>query len=100
MVDLMECDKKICNNGVIQEKKMERGDNEISQAMKAFPGWLSNNVPRLNSFKGVDDQGTESMIKKARVSVRARSEATMVSVKLINKLTLYSSMLINLYLLK
>ncbi|KAK2387163.1 putative WRKY transcription factor [Trifolium repens] len=79
MVDLMECDKKICNNGVIQEKKMERGDNEISQAMKAFPGWLSNNVPRLNSFKGVDDQGTESMIKKARVSVRARSEATMIS---------------------
>ncbi|MCI51348.1 WRKY transcription factor, partial [Trifolium medium] len=79
MVELMECDKKaqkICNNGVVQEK-MERDDNEIPQAMKGFPGWLSNNVSRLNSFKGVDDQGTESMIKKARVSVRARSEATM-----------------------
>ncbi|CAJ2639844.1 WRKY transcription factor 6-like protein [Trifolium pratense] len=81
MVELMECDKKtqkICNNGVIQEK-MEKDDNEIPQAMKGFPGWLSNNVSRLNSFKGVDDQGTESMIKKARVSVRARSEATMIS---------------------
>lgn len=85
MVDLMECDKKstqkLCNNGVIQEKtEREEDHHENSPSNKA----LSNQVPRLNSFNGVDDQASESMIKKARVSVRARSEANMVSIKLIS----------------
>ncbi|KEH33882.1 putative transcription factor WRKY family [Medicago truncatula] len=80
MVDLMECDKKstqkLCNNGVIQEKtEREEDHHENSPSNKA----LSNQVPRLNSFNGVDDQASESMIKKARVSVRARSEANMIS---------------------
>jgi len=96
MVDLMECNKKstqkFCNNGVIREKtEREEDHHENSPANKAFQGWLSNQVPRVNSFKGVDDQASESMIKKARVSVRARSEANMVSVKLISQSCLYMS---------
>ncbi|XP_058763956.1 WRKY transcription factor 42-like [Vicia villosa] len=76
MVELMECDRKtqkIGNNGVIQER-INMDDNEISQGKTTIPGWISNKVPRLNS-----DQASESMIKKARVSVRARSEASMIS---------------------
>lgn len=39
--------------------------------------WGPNKVPRLNSPKEVDQ--AEATMRKARVSVRARSEATMVS---------------------
>ncbi|KAA8524706.1 hypothetical protein F0562_011129 [Nyssa sinensis] len=41
-------------------------------------GWGPNKVPRLNSAKSVD-QATESTMRKARVSVRARSEAPMIT---------------------
>ncbi|KAM7498322.1 hypothetical protein LguiA_022736 [Lonicera macranthoides] len=40
--------------------------------------WRSNKVQRLNSVKHVD-QATEATIRKARVSVRARSEAPMIT---------------------
>ncbi|XP_027186098.1 probable WRKY transcription factor 31 [Cicer arietinum] len=86
MVDLMECDnqktKKICGSGDIVHKlePQKKMDNEISPTNNnGFPGWLTNQVPRFNSFKSVDDKASESMIKKARVSVRTRSEATMIS---------------------
>ncbi|KAH8489023.1 hypothetical protein H0E87_024604 [Populus deltoides] len=39
-------------------------------------GWASNKVARLNSAKTIDQ--TEATIRKARVSVRARSEDAMV----------------------
>ncbi|CAL0307385.1 unnamed protein product [Lupinus luteus] len=45
-------------------------------------GWLSNKVPRLNSLRDHNvDQPSETMsiIKKARVSVRARSESSMIA---------------------
>lgn len=78
MVELIECDRKIgkIGNGVILDR-IDMDDNEISQAKTTTPG--SNKVTRLNS-----DQASESMMKKARVSVRAKSEASMVSVTLIN----------------
>ncbi|XP_022728341.1 probable WRKY transcription factor 31 [Durio zibethinus] len=40
-------------------------------------GWGANKVPRLNSSKNVDQ--TEATMRKARVSVRARSEAPMIT---------------------
>lgn len=40
-------------------------------------GWASNKVARLNSAKTIDQ--TEATIRKARVSVRARSEDAMIS---------------------
>lgn len=78
MVELIECDRKTgkIGNRVILDR-VDMDDNEISQAKTTTPG--SNKVPRLNS-----DQASESMMKKARVSVRAKSEASMVSVTLIN----------------
>lgn len=43
-------------------------------------GWVSNKVPKLNSAeKSVDQSAAEATMRKARVSVRARSEAPMIS---------------------
>ncbi|KAL2244951.1 UNVERIFIED_CONTAM: WRKY transcription factor 6 [Sesamum indicum] len=41
-------------------------------------GWAPNKTLKLNSTKAVD-QSTEATMRKARVSVRARSEAPMIS---------------------
>lgn len=41
-------------------------------------GWVPNKLPKLNSLKAVD-QATEATMRKARVSVRARSEAPMIT---------------------
>ncbi|KAF5180027.1 Wrky transcription factor [Thalictrum thalictroides] len=41
-------------------------------------GWVPNKLPKLNPPKGVD-QATEATMRKARVSVRARSEAPMIT---------------------
>ena len=63
-----------------QENKKEygRGDNgrEESPGGQTSQGWGPNKVPRFNSPKNVDQ--TEATMRKARVSVRARSEAPMV----------------------
>ncbi|XP_061342209.1 WRKY transcription factor 6-like [Gastrolobium bilobum] len=82
-VELMECKThQICTTKdlVLDPYKLDSG-RESSKArveLQAFPGWISNEVPRLSSFK---DQASEtmSMIKKARVSVRARSESSMIA---------------------
>ncbi|XP_057962083.1 probable WRKY transcription factor 31 [Malania oleifera] len=43
-------------------------------------GWVSNKVPKLNSPKPMAmDQSAEATMRKARVSVRARSEAPMIT---------------------
>nr|WGV38247.1 WRKY [Loropetalum chinense var. rubrum] len=42
-------------------------------------GWVSNKVPKLDSSKSTIDQSTEATMRKARVSVRARSEAPMIT---------------------
>ncbi|XWS30961.1 hypothetical protein CRYUN_Cryun23aG0036100 [Craigia yunnanensis] len=44
---------------------------------QASQGWGANKVPRFNSSKNVDQ--TEATIRKARVSVRARSEEPMIT---------------------
>lgn len=63
-----------------QENKKEysRGDNgrEESPVGQTSQGWGPNKVARFNSPKNVDQ--TEATMRKARVSVRARSEAPMV----------------------
>ncbi|KAL6990753.1 hypothetical protein U1Q18_008874 [Sarracenia purpurea var. burkii] len=41
-------------------------------------GWVPSKVPKLNISKSVD-QTTEATMRKARVSVRARSEAPMIT---------------------
>lgn len=40
-------------------------------------GWLPNKAPKLDGPKAID-QSAEATMRKARVSVRARSEAPMV----------------------
>ncbi|KAL8268072.1 hypothetical protein R6Q59_001870 [Mikania micrantha] len=43
-------------------------------------GWISNKVPKLNGTNIIDQpQSNESTMRKARVSVRARSEASMIT---------------------
>uniref|UniRef100_M1B7H4 WRKY transcription factor n=2 Tax=Solanum tuberosum TaxID=4113 RepID=M1B7H4_SOLTU len=48
---------------------------------KESPGWGSNKIPRLgnSSTNKPADQATEATMRKARVSVRARSEAPMIT---------------------
>lgn len=70
------------------------GDGEISDhktSEEAFHGWVPNKVPKINTSRDVDDEQKEetmSMIRKARVAVRARSEASMVSYDLSHAYTL------------
>ncbi|PSS10379.1 WRKY transcription factor [Actinidia chinensis var. chinensis] len=42
-------------------------------------GWVPNKVPKLNASKSGVDQAAEATMRKARVSVRARSEAPMIT---------------------
>ncbi|CAI9783929.1 unnamed protein product [Fraxinus pennsylvanica] len=53
-------------------KKIGRAESPESDS------WGPNKIPKLNPSKPVD-QSTEATMKKARVSVRARSEAPMIS---------------------
>lgn len=59
--------------------QMEEGPEQGSQVIRTG----SNKVPRLSSSKNNNttniDQATEATIRKARVSVRARSEAPMIA---------------------
>lgn len=54
----------------------EIGREEISD--KGSQGWGPNKVPRLNHSPKSVDEAAEATMRKARVSVRARSEAPMV----------------------
>jgi len=71
-MDMIESKKqKICTN---------REVTELEAPEKAIPRWLSNEVTTRSSSFNVDEASeTMSMIKKARVSVRARSVSSMVS---------------------
>ncbi|PSS14411.1 WRKY transcription factor [Actinidia chinensis var. chinensis] len=60
-------EKEMCEDG--REDSPEDGSNQ---------GWDPNKVPRLNPPKNVD-QATEATMRKARVSVRARSDAPMIT---------------------
>ncbi|CAI9760261.1 unnamed protein product [Fraxinus pennsylvanica] len=54
------------------KKRIGREESPASEV------WAPNKAPKLNPFKSVD-QSTEATMRKARVSVRARSEAPMIS---------------------
>lgn len=75
------------NNGEVRSKELELRSDEKKEyggggigreesPDQGSQGWGSNKVPRLNPSKTVDQ--TEATMRKARVSVRARSEAPMV----------------------
>ncbi|MBA0769866.1 hypothetical protein Gotri_018557 [Gossypium trilobum] len=57
-------------------RKRDSSEDSLDQGSQA-QGWVANKVPRFNSSKNVDQ--TEATMRKARVSVRARSEATMIT---------------------
>ncbi|KAE9606365.1 putative transcription factor WRKY family [Lupinus albus] len=80
MIDLME-------SNTVQALEPTKDNSSKARIIEekpgeqAFQGWLSNKVPRLNSFMDHVDQASETMsiIKKARVSVRTRSESSMIA---------------------
>ncbi|XP_043690910.1 probable WRKY transcription factor 31 [Telopea speciosissima] len=65
-----------------QQEKSEFGEGSSvgreESPDQASQGWVANKVPKLNASKNVD-QSTEATMRKARVSVRARSEAPMIT---------------------
>ncbi|KAF7815844.1 putative WRKY transcription factor 31 [Senna tora] len=72
------------NNNNNNNNNSNNNNNDHSEEA-IVPGWLSNRVSKLSPSKrdnvNVDHQTSKtlSMIKKARVSVRARSESSMIS---------------------
>lgn len=58
------------------KKELEHGSKIGREDSPDQQGWAPNKLPRFNSPKDVDQ--TEATMRKARVSVRARSEAAMV----------------------
>nr|XP_048322945.1 probable WRKY transcription factor 31 isoform X1 [Ziziphus jujuba var. spinosa] len=61
-----------------EKKEFDRGiGREDGPDQSNSHGWGPNKVPRLNSSKEADQ--TEATMRKARVSVRARSEAPMIN---------------------
>ncbi|XP_027062546.1 probable WRKY transcription factor 31 [Coffea arabica] len=54
-------------------------DGRDDSPEKGSQGWGPNKVPRLNNGSKNVDQATEATMRKARVSVRARSEAPMIT---------------------
>lgn len=59
------------NNNNINKRRIGRDESPESET------WLPNKTPKLNPTKPVD-QSADATMRKARVSVRARSEAPMV----------------------
>ncbi|XP_019462346.1 PREDICTED: probable WRKY transcription factor 31 isoform X1 [Lupinus angustifolius] len=80
MIELME-------SNTVQALEPTKDNSSKARTMEenpgdqAFQGCLSNKVPKLNSLMGHVDQASETMaiIKKARVSVRTRSESSMIA---------------------
>ncbi|CAA3014564.1 probable WRKY transcription factor 31 [Olea europaea subsp. europaea] len=89
-------DRKI-NDGVGEEEKqrflvsksmeeksmaneLQKNSTSEKSPEKNFQEWIPNNkVPKFHSSSKDTDQAAEATIKKARVSVRARSEASIIS---------------------
>ncbi|KAM7525248.1 hypothetical protein LguiA_015150 [Lonicera macranthoides] len=65
--------------GSEKEKASLRDDKRIArEESPESESWAPNKVPKLVAAKAVD-QATEATMRKARVSVRARSEAPMIT---------------------
>ncbi|XP_010244474.1 PREDICTED: probable WRKY transcription factor 31 [Nelumbo nucifera] len=73
--------KNSSNNEIVlfdQDKSDFGEDRGIGREESPDQGWVANKIPKLNPSKNVD-QTTEATMRKARVSVRARSEAPMIT---------------------
>lgn len=57
-------------------KRVGREESPESESQ----GWAANKVPKLNSGSKPIEQSADATMRKARVSVRARSEAPMVHI--------------------
>lgn len=70
------------SNEIVSFDNTDGGDGRRSaredSSEQGSQGWAPNKAPRLAAAKS-DDQPSEATLRKARVSVRARSEASMVS---------------------
>ncbi|KAL5583636.1 hypothetical protein UlMin_016078 [Ulmus minor] len=79
IVESMECKPSCRDNSIRSERKVDEEDGGSER------GWAPNKVARFGSGSSnsrEEEQAaseTMSMIRKARVSVRARSEASMIS---------------------
>lgn len=62
------------NNMELSRNKGTNGREESPESQD----WAPNKVPKLNTSKSPADHAAEATMRKARVSVRARSEAPMV----------------------
>ncbi|KAL2472945.1 WRKY transcription factor 6 [Forsythia ovata] len=62
----------------LQKNSQTKIEREKSPAEKNSQQWIPNKVPKFNSSQDLN-QAAEATMKKARVSVRARSEAPMIS---------------------
>ncbi|XVE50696.1 hypothetical protein DITRI_Ditri01bG0184000 [Diplodiscus trichospermus] len=86
IVESMERREKNSSGGEIDSSRkgfMESGRDQREDMIfdgRPHPGWLPNKVPKFNASRDVEQaQETMAMIRKARVLVRARSEASMIS---------------------
>ncbi|CAI9773429.1 unnamed protein product [Fraxinus pennsylvanica] len=59
--------------------ELQKNSNREKSPEKNFQEWIPNKVPKFNSSSKDTDQAAEATMKKARVSVRARSEAPIIS---------------------
>ncbi|XP_015899365.2 probable WRKY transcription factor 31 [Ziziphus jujuba] len=82
IVESMECKTKTTSLSCKDSGRNDNnhGDRDEESQEHEFSGWVSNKVPKFISPKDEDQTPeTMSMIRKARVSVRARCEASMMS---------------------
>lgn len=65
----------------LDHDKTDFGDGRVRREEspdQSSQGWVPNKLPKLPTSKNVDQSSSEATMRKARVSVRARSEAPMV----------------------
>ncbi|KAL5066324.1 hypothetical protein RYX36_028061 [Vicia faba] len=82
-------DPKVLNSPNLDERKPSRSprNNNKTDQKEADPDstdqlvqvWEPNKLPRLNPSNATDQAAAEATMRKARVSVRARSEAHMIN---------------------
>ncbi|KAE8704346.1 Aspartic proteinase A1 [Hibiscus syriacus] len=67
-------------NTIVESMERREKNSTTPEGLPQPPGWLPNKAPKLNTSKDNEQaQHTMAMIQKARVSVRARSEASMIA---------------------
>ncbi|XP_039026803.1 probable WRKY transcription factor 31 [Hibiscus syriacus] len=67
-------------NTIVESMERREKNSTTPEGLPQPPGWLPNKAPKLNTSEDNEQaQHTMAMIRKARVSVRARSEASMIA---------------------